>query len=80
MGREIGMVRIVLIVCLICLLFVIIQKLRRSWQVRQKQSVTRKQMVQCVGCSIYLPKDDALRKGDNYFCCYDHMETKLKKY
>ena len=79
MGHEIGMVRIVLIVCLICLLFVIIQKLRQSWQVRQKQSVTRKQMVQCVGCSIYLPKDDALRKGDNYFCCTDHMKTEQKK-
>ncbi len=36
-------------------------------------------MVQCVDCSIYLPKDDALRKGDNYFCCADHMETELKK-
>jgi len=36
-------------------------------------------MVQCVACSIYLPKDDALCKGDNYFCCTDHMETELKK-
>jgi len=79
MGHEIGMVRIVLIVCFICLLFVIIQKLRQSWQVRQIQSVTRKQMVQCLACSIYLPKDDALCKGDNYFCCTDHMETELKK-
>ena len=79
MGHEIGMVRIVLIVCFIYLLFVIIQKLRQSWQVRQKQSVTRKQMVQCVDCSIYLPKDDALCKGDSYFCCVDHMETESKK-
>jgi uncharacterized protein len=79
MGHEIGMVRIVLIICLICLLFVIIQKLRQSWQVRQKPSVTRKQMIQCVVCSIYLPKDDALRKGDHYFCCADHMETESKK-
>jgi len=79
MGHEIGMARIILIVCLICLMFVIIQKLRRFWQVRQKQSVTRKQMVQCVGCSIYLPKDDALCKGDNYFCCTDHMKTEQKK-
>ncbi len=36
-------------------------------------------MIQCVGCSIYLPKDDALRKGDNYFCCTDHMKTEQKK-
>jgi len=75
-----GLTRIVLIVCLICLLFVIIQKLRQSWQIRQIQSVTRKQMDQCVDYSIYLPKDGALCKGDNYICCYDHMETKLKKY
>ena len=36
-------------------------------------------MVQCVDCSIYLPKDDALCKGDDYFCCADHMETESKK-
>ena len=78
-----GLIRFVLIACVICLLFVIMQKLRQLGQDRrkhhQKQSVSKKQMVQCVNCSIYLPKDDALRKGDNYYCCADHMETELKK-
>jgi uncharacterized protein len=78
------MIRFILIACLICLLLVVMQKLRQLGQDRrkhhrQKQSVTRKQMIQCVYCSVYVPKGDASRKGDHYFCCDDHMEAEQKK-
>ena len=36
-------------------------------------------MIQCVYCSVYVPKGDASRKGDHYFCCDDHMEAEQKK-
>lgn len=79
-----GLIRFILIVCVIWLLLELMQKLRQLGQVRQKhhqqkKAGIRKQTVQCTSCRVYLPKDDALRKGDNYFCCTDHMETEPKK-
>jgi len=78
-----GLIRFILLACLVWLLFVIIQKIRQQVQdhrrhYRQKQAVTRKQMVRCASCSVYVPRDDALCNGDRYFCCASHMETELK--
>ncbi len=75
------MVRLILIACLVWLLLVFIQKLRQarqSGQDQQERAVVKKQMVQCVYCSVYVPKDDALRKNDEYFCCISHMEINQK--
>ena len=79
-----GLIRFILIACLIWLLFRMIKKIRQQVQDRQKhyrrrQAVTRKQMVQCASCSIYVPIDDALCKGEYYFCCTDHMDIEVKK-
>jgi len=78
-----GLIRFILIVSLIWLVFVLIKKLRQQGQGghehRQKKSVIKKQMVQCAYCSIYVPKEDALQKNDNYFCCPDHMQIEQKK-
>jgi len=75
------MVRLILIACLVWLLLVFIQKLRQarqSGQDQQERAIVKKQMVQCVYCSVYVPKDDALRKNDEYFCCTSHMEINQK--
>jgi uncharacterized protein len=29
-------------------------------------------MVRCERCSLHLPRNDALRSGDAYFCCEAH--------
>ena len=71
-----GLIRIILIAGIVCLLLVFIQKLRQARQLGQDQdetAVTKKQMVQCAYCSVYVPKDDALHNNDDYFCCSNHM-------
>jgi len=71
------MLRFILIACLVWLLLAFIQKLRRAeWhgQGQRQQAVTKKMMVQCAYCRVYVPKDDALRNNNNYFCCSNHME------
>jgi uncharacterized protein len=77
------LIRFILIVSFIWLVVVLIQKLRKQGQGgqehRQKRSIIKKQMVQCAYCSIYVPKEDALQKNDNYFCCQDHLQIEQKK-
>ncbi|MEE9160316.1 MAG: PP0621 family protein [Gammaproteobacteria bacterium] len=78
-----GLIRFIVIVSFIWLVVVLIQKLRQQGQgghgQRQKISVIKKKMVQCAYCSIYVPKEDALQRNDNYFCCPDHMQIEQKK-
>lgn len=75
-----GLIRFVQIACVIWLLFIIIKKLRHVNQDRPQYAVIQKQMVQCVTCSVYVAKDDALKdnvvgKNDQYICSNCHMET-----
>jgi uncharacterized protein len=76
-----GLIRIILIAGIVWLLLVFIQKLRQARQSGQDQdeiTVAKKQMVQCAYCSVYVPKDNALRNNDDYFCCSNHMEINHK--
>lgn len=77
-----GLIRFILIASFIWLVIVLIKKLRQQRQVgqehRQRKSIIKKQMVQCAYCSIYVPKEEALQKDDNYFCCPDHLQIEKK--
>jgi len=53
------MLRFILPACLVWLLLALIQKLRRaewSGQGQRQQAVTKKMMVQCAYCRVYVPK------------------------
>ncbi len=70
------LIRFILIVLLIWVVLVVVKSLRRLRQVRQDRqghTVTHKQVVQCAYCDVYVPKDEALLKHDDYFCCPEHM-------
>jgi len=33
--------------------------------------------VNCVHCGVYLPKSEAIRQQDKYFCCQEHCDQFL---
>lgn len=74
-----GLIRFILIACVIYLVFLIIRKLRQKAQDRQQHVATQKQVVQCASCGVYVPKEEALYKSEQYFCCRSHMETERKE-
>ena len=39
-----------------------------------KPPAKQKDMVQCTTCQTYIPAEDAIIKGDKYFCSAQHLQ------
>jgi len=54
--------------------------IRRLWRQRQTRRghPARKtravESVQCARCGLHLPREDALRKGEHYYCSRAHLQ------
>jgi len=48
--------------------------LRRSKErtVAKKPGTKVSDMVRCAGCGTYVPRGEAIRDGDTYYCCNAH--------
>ena len=65
--------RILLLIAIGLLLYVIISKLIRQTRPPQIQSDSET-MVQCHHCSLHILEQEAIRKGDNYYCSAEHRD------
>lgn len=67
------LIRFLLITLAIWLAIVIIRQLitRPAKQVARR--TVSGDMVRCAHCGLHLPKEEALREGDAYFCSQEHL-------
>jgi len=65
---------------IIIALAVIIMIARRLWQTPRppaKPGGKPGQMVQCANCGIYIPAQEALSRGEHFYCSQAHLEADL---
>ena len=65
--------RILVLIAIALLLYVIISGLIRRSRPPQIQSDSET-MVQCHHCSLHILEQEAIRKGDNYYCSAEHRD------
>jgi uncharacterized protein len=71
-----GFVRLLIIGAVIWLAFRLLKRFKSGPATSKKNSSAgaSKKMVQCKQCGLHIPVDEALPKGDDYYCCSDHRE------
>jgi uncharacterized protein len=58
-------------------LYLIIRHLARQRKLQQPKRTIPKAVisVQCAYCGLHLPREEALRRGDTYFCSQAHLDA-----
>ena len=61
-------------------LAIIVMVAKRLWlqsrrDDRQQRRKLSGKMVQCKSCGIYLPEQEAIRSGDNWYCSTEHSRA-----
>jgi hypothetical protein len=68
------MLKIVLL--LACVFFIYLLFTRNSRKAARAQTGQPKRvedMVRCAYCAVYLPKNESVPSGEQFFCCKDHL-------
>jgi uncharacterized protein len=65
-------VRLIIIALLIWLGFRIYNLIQKKPTGSHTKTIT-KDMVCCEKCAIHVPVNEAIKIGDNYYCCDDHI-------
>lgn len=52
--------------------------LNRKAQIQKPADEKIDTMVRCVECSVHIPKQNALEKNGEFFCCEEHMNNHNK--
>ncbi len=71
-----NLIRIAIIAIVIWLLI----RMVRGYRNRIRNSPSRKgdsidTMVRCARCGLHVPKREAFRRGDRFYCCRRHADT-----
>jgi len=71
-----GIVRLLILGVVVWLAFKLIKRItnRPSISENSIKDSAPKKMVQCKQCGLHIPVDEALPKGDDYFCCSEHRD------
>ena len=67
------------LIILIALVLIVIAA-KRLWQTSrpgEKPRLKTDQMVQCANCGIYIPAQEALQQGEQYYCSQAHMDENI---
>lgn len=72
-------IRLLLIAGIIWLLFHLIKKLVSKGDADPGKSLEITPMVRCGYCDVYLVRQDAYFKDNNYYCSPDHYEKKQQE-
>lgn len=56
----------------------LVGSLVRNYLNRRTSSLTQKArtgtMVRCIECGLHIPETEAVKRGDNYYCCPQHRD------
>jgi len=64
---------VLIIIFVVIVLFIARTLTQRLKKPIPKESVTHNDTVQCLHCKTYVPREDAVFKGDNAFCSPQHL-------
>lgn len=76
-----GLFRLLFWIAIIAAAFWLWRRLTRPTIARPKRPDTAQKpapMVRCQQCGIHVPRDNALAKGEQWFCSQDHLEQDAK--
>ena len=68
-----------LVIIIVLALIVMIAK--RLWQKPRPPANSGRQpgkMVQCANCGIYIPEQEALSRGDRFYCSQAHLDEDIR--
>ena len=66
--------RILVLIAIGLLLYVIIGNLLRRSKPSSSNTIAEK-MVKCKHCGLHILEQEAIRKGNNYYCTAEHLEA-----
>ena len=72
-----NLIRIIVIALIIYLLIQIFKR----WQANKKPSIKatkETKMVKCKQCKLHIPENEAIKKGENFFCSQEHLDENKK--
>lgn len=64
---------VLVIILVIGILWISRIVMQRVKQQPPANTTTSKDTVQCIQCSIYIPREEAIIKSNKTFCCEQHM-------
>ena len=67
-------IRVLIYLLGIALVVWILWRLAKRPRVENKPGKRVGDMVRCTHCGTYVPRNEALRKGDDYYCCSQHRD------
>ena len=66
--------RLLAAIALITLAFFLINRLRQNKKNKPEKISSFKETVSCKKCKLRLPKQDAIEKQGEYYCCQEHSQ------
>lgn len=67
-------IRTLIYIIAIALVVLIVRRLGATRSAGKKPVKRVGDMVQCANCGTYVPKDEAVRDGDRYYCSESHRD------
>jgi uncharacterized protein len=67
-------IRVLIYLLGIALVVWILWRLAKGPRIENKPGKRVGDMVRCSRCGTYVPRNEALRKGDDYYCCSQHRD------
>jgi uncharacterized protein len=68
-------IRILVLLLGIGLVVWILFRLARGRAVEDRPQKRVGEMVRCSYCGVYVPRNEAVQKGNHYFCSQEHRDT-----
>lgn len=70
-----GLIRFLIIVVAIWVVIILIRSyLNRKPKVKQDKQTAVDSMVRCAHCGLHIPDNEAIQRGEHYFCCQEHAD------
>ena len=71
--------RLLFFLCIIWLLYRLVKMLTVKRDTSSNKSLETTHMVRCAFCNVYIIREDALYKENNYYCSPDHCTKQAHK-
>ena len=65
-------------IAIIIALAIIVAVVKRLWRSPRPPAARTKEfgrMVKCAHCGIYIPEQEAVHRGEDYYCSRDHLDA-----
>ncbi|MBS4099606.1 MAG: hypothetical protein KGZ83_22600 [Sulfuricella sp.] len=67
------MLKIVMLLAGVLVVYLLLTKHKRGTPRTHAEAPKQMEdMVRCAHCAVYLPKNESIPSGEQYFCCEDH--------